>query len=43
MKLNLSSTGIESMPFYEYQTLLENYLELLDKIEEAKLGTKKIL
>lgn len=43
LKLRISGSEIESMPFWEYQTLLENYLELLDKIEEAKTGKKKIL
>lgn len=42
-KLNRSDTEIESYPYYEYQMLIENYVELLDKIEEMKEGKQKLI
>ena len=42
-KLNRSDTEIESYPYYEYQMLIENYVKLLDKIEEMKEGKQKLI
>ena len=42
-KLNRSNVEIESYPYYEYQMLIENYVELLDKIEEMKEGKQKLI
>ena len=42
-KLNRTDTEIESYPYYEYQMLMENYVELLDKIEEMKEGKQKLI
>jgi len=42
-KLNRSDSEIEMYPYYEYQLLIQNYVELLDKIEEAKEGKQKLI
>ena len=42
-KLNRSDTEIESYPYYEYQMLIENYVKLIDKIEEMKEGKQKLI
>ena len=41
-KLNRNSEEIENYPYYEYQLLIENYLELLGKINEKRDGTVKL-
>jgi hypothetical protein len=42
-KLNRTDSEVESYPYYEYQMLIENYVELLDKIEEMKEGNQKLI
>lgn len=42
-KLNRTDGEIEGYPYYEYQMLIQNYVELLDKIEEAKEGKQKLI
>lgn len=42
-KLNRTDHEIESYPYYEYQLLIENYVEMLDKIEEMKEGKQKLI
>jgi hypothetical protein len=42
-KLNRTDGEIESYPYYEYQLLIENYVDLLEKIEEIKEGKQKLL
>lgn len=42
-KLNRSDVEIEMYPYYEYQMLIENYVQLLDKIEEMKEGKQKLI
>jgi len=42
-KLNRTDKELESYPYYEYQMLIENYVELLDKIEEMKEGKQKLI
>lgn len=42
-KLNRTDSEVESYPYYEYQMLIENYVELLDKIEEMKEGKQKLI
>jgi|694.fasta_scaffold30173_2 hypothetical protein len=42
-KLNRTDSEIESYPYYEYQMLIDNYVELLDKIEEMKEGKQKLI
>lgn len=42
-KLNRNNDELEKMPYYEFQLLIENYLELLDKIREEREGTVKLI
>jgi hypothetical protein len=41
--LRRSDSEIEAYPYYEYQLLIQNYDELLDKINDAKEGRQKII
>lgn len=42
-KLNRTNSELENYPYYEYQMLIQNYVDLLDKIEEAKEGKQKLI
>jgi hypothetical protein len=42
-KLNRTSDEIENYPYYEYQLLIDNYLDFLNKIEEIKEGKTKLI
>lgn len=42
-KLNRTDGEIENYPYYEYQILIQNYVDLLDKIEEIKEGKQKLI